>query len=305
MPGATALANRRVADTVRLANLGGRAAFVLDDEVFDAEEVSEGRLSSDPMAVIQQWDLLGPVAASLQPGGGHPLDPSMLGSPVPRPGAIYGLVANYPPAVLPEPALPMVFGKFPTAVTGPYDPIRLPRPDRLPMKSEWTVLEAELAVVIGRGGRHIPADEAPSRVAGYTAAQDVTERIHEFGPRAASVGTMDYAGLKALGKSLDTFCPLGPVLVSLDEFVDPDNLEIECRLNGTVVQSANTADMLMGVGDLVALLSSFCTLRPGDVILTGTPTPLSGPLPRLAVGDVIETTIAGIGTMRNPCEAEA
>ncbi len=289
---------------MRLANLDGRAAFVLDDETFDAEEASDGRLSPDPMGVLQEWDLARAVAASLKRGSGRSLDLSALRSPVPRPGAIYGVVANYPPAVLPEPALPMIFGKFPTAVTGPYDPICLPRPERLPMKAEWTVLEAELAVVIGRGGRHIPVDEAFSRVAGYTVAQDVTERIHEFGPRGSSVGTMDYASLKALGKSLDTFCPLGPLLVSLDELADPDSLELVCRLNGTVVQQASTAELLLGVSGLVAMLSSFCTLRPGDVILTGTPTPVDGQLPRLAAGDVVETTITGIGTMRNECLAE-
>jgi 2-keto-4-pentenoate hydratase/2-oxohepta-3-ene-1,7-dioic acid hydratase in catechol pathway len=82
------------------------------------------------------------------------------------------------------------------------------------MRSEWTGLEAELAVVIGAGGRHIAAAEAFGRVAGFVVAQDITERVHEFGPRSASVGTMNYLGLKAIGKSLDTFCPLGPVLVN-------------------------------------------------------------------------------------------
>ncbi|MHB1444819.1 MAG: fumarylacetoacetate hydrolase family protein [Acidimicrobiales bacterium] len=289
---------------MRAANLDGRAAIVLGDRVFDAEEASGGRLPADPMGLIQVWELARSIAGSFRTDGGSPLESSRLRAPVPRPGAIYGVVANYPPATLPEPAVPMVFGKFPTAVTGPYDPIRLPDPERLPMKAEWTVLEAELAVVIGAGGRHIAPAEALSKVAGFTVAQDVTERVHEFGPRGTSVGTMDYASLKSLGKSLDTFCPLGPMLVSLDELPDPNRLEIECRLNGTVVQKANTADLLIGVADLVSLLSSFCTLRPGDVILTGTPTPLEGSLPRLAAGDVIETEIAGIGLMRNECVAE-
>ena len=112
---------------------------------------------------------------------------------------------------------------------------------------------------------------------------------------------MDYQSLKALGKSLDTFCPLGPVLVTLDELDDPNCLDLECRLNGQVVQKASTSDLLMGVPELVAFLSAFVTLRPGDVILTGTPTPLDGQLPRLQPGDVIETEIAGIGKMRNTC----
>ncbi len=199
----------------------------------------------------------------------------------------------------------MVFDKFPSAVIGPFDDIRLPDARRLPMAAEWTVLEAELAVVIGRGGRHIAAEHALDAVAGYTIAQDITERVHEFGPRGTSVGTMDYESLKALGKSLDTFCPLGPELVTLDELPDPTRLDLECRLNGQLVQKASTADMLMGVADLIAFLSSFLTLRPGDIILTGTPTPITGPLPRISAGDVIETSIAGIGALRNNCIADS
>ena len=141
-------------------------------------------------------------------------------------------------------------------------------------------------------------------VAGFSVAQDITERVHEFGPRGTSLGTMEYESLKALGKSLDSFCPRGPVVVTPDEFADPDALNIECRLNGAVVQKASTADMLMGVADLVSFLSAFVTLRPGDIILTGTPTPIEGQLPRLAVGDVIETAIEGIGRLRNTCVSD-
>jgi 2-keto-4-pentenoate hydratase/2-oxohepta-3-ene-1,7-dioic acid hydratase in catechol pathway len=111
-------------------------------------------------------------------------------------------VANYPPAIAPTPLVPMVFGKFPSSVIGPFDNIRLPDATSLPMGAEWTVLEAELAVVIGVGGRRIRAQGALACVAGYTIAQDITERVHEFGPRGTSVGTMDYESLKAIGKSL-------------------------------------------------------------------------------------------------------
>jgi 2,4-didehydro-3-deoxy-L-rhamnonate hydrolase len=173
------------------------------------------------------------------------------------------------------------------------------------MRSEWTVLEAELAVVIGQGGRRISAADAYKHVAGFTVAQDITERVHEFGPRGTSVGTMEYASLKAMGKSVDTYCPLGPMLVTVDELPVPNDLTIECRLNGQVVQKASTGELLFGVGELVEFLSAFVTLRPGDVILTGTPTPLEGPLPRLTVGDVIETSITGIGSLRNRCVADA
>lgn len=287
---------------VRFGNVGGRGAIVHDDQFFDVEALSGGALPSDPMALLgSHWSSVRELAARVSAHDGQPLVMTQLGAPVPAPRSIFGLVANYPPATLPDPPVPMVFGKFPSSVIGPFDNIRIPVAERLPMGAEWTVLEAELAVVIGQGGRQIPADDALARVAGFTAAQDVTERVHEFGPRKTSVGTMDYESLKALGKSLDTFCPLGPVLVTLDEFEDPQALELECRLNGEVVQKASTGDLLMGVADLVTFLSAFVTLRPGDIILTGSPTPLAGQLPRLTPGDTIETEIGGVGTMRNIC----
>jgi 2-keto-4-pentenoate hydratase/2-oxohepta-3-ene-1,7-dioic acid hydratase in catechol pathway len=287
---------------MRFANVSGRGALVVGEETFDVADLSNGDLPADPMTLIaSHWDEAARLARGLSIGTGQALSDAHLLSPVPLPGAIFGVVANYPPALLPVPAVPMVFGKFASAVAGPFDDIRLPNPARLPMRSEWTVLEAELAVVVGAGGRHIAASDAFDHVAGFVAAQDITERVHEFGPHGTSVGTMNYLGLKALGKSLDSFCPLGPVLVTVDELDNPNALNLECRLNGRVVQKASTAEMLMDVADLVAFLSAFVTLRPGDVILTGTPTALDGPLPRLAPGDVIETEIAGIGALRNTC----
>jgi len=287
---------------MRFANVSGRGALVVGEETFDVADLSNGDLPADPMTLIaSHWGEVAHLARRLPLGAGRALSEADLRSPVPAPRAIFGVVANYPPASLPVPAVPMVFGKFPSAVAGPFDDIRLPNPARLPMRSEWTVLEAELAVVIGASGRNVVAADAFDHVAGFVAAQDITERVHEFGPHGTSVGTMNYLGLKALGKSFDSFCPLGPVLVTLDEFDDPNALDLECRLNGGVVQKASSAELLMGVADLVAFLSAFVTLRPGDVILTGTPTPLDGQLPRLSPGDVIETEIAGIGALRNTC----
>ncbi len=178
----------------------------------------------------------------------------------------------------------MVFGKFPGSVCGPCDEIRLPVAENLPMRAEWTVLEAELAVVIGRCGRRVRAADALGQVAGFMVAQDITERVHEFGPRGTSLGTMEYASLKAIGKSFDTFCPFGPVLVTVDEFPDPCDLALECKLNGEVVQKASTAELLFDVAELIEFLSVFVTFRPGDVILTATPAPLSGGAPTPKAG---------------------
>ena len=291
---------------MRFANLAGRGALVVEDEAFDIANLTEGQLPSDPMSLIAgHWQVLGTLVDFCQPGQGISFADDQLWSPVPRPGAIFGLVGNYPPVTLPSPPVPMVFGKFPNSVTGPCDDIRLPDATTLPMASEWTVLEAELAVVIGRGGRRLPVANAIDAIAGFTVAQDITERVHEFGPRGTQLGVMEYQSLKSLGKSFDTFCPLGPTLVTVDELADHDRLDIECRLNGRIVQKASTEEMLMGVAELVSVLSTFTTLRPGDVILTGTPTPLDGQLPRLAVGDVIQTSITGIGALRNRCVADA
>jgi 2,4-didehydro-3-deoxy-L-rhamnonate hydrolase len=290
---------------MRFANAAGRATLIVDGEAFDIAELSRGVLPSDPMAVIEHhWNTAQTLAQTASPGTGRPVTELDLQAPVPAPRSIFGLVANYPPATAPTPLVPMVFGKFPSSVTGPFDDIRLPDPTSLPMGAEWTVLEAELAVVIGAGGRSIRAQDALACVAGFTVAQDITERVHEFGPRGTSVGTMDYESLKAIGKSLDTYCPLGPAIVTLDEFANPLALGLECRLNRELVQQASTADLIVGIAELVAFLSTFMTLRPGDVILTGTPTPANGQLPRLHPGDVIETTIEGIGTMTNRCIAD-
>lgn len=195
---------------MRFANFAGRGALVVPAGVVDVAATSRGAFPSDPMALLAQWSDLVDAAAELSAGEAAPLAEDLLESPVPEAGSIFGLLANYPPATRPEPPVPMVFGKFPNSVCGPYDEVRLPFAEALPMRAEWTVLEAELAVVIGAGGRRIAASDAFDSVAGFTVAQDITERVHEFGPRGTSVGTMEYASLKAVGKSLDTFCPLGP-----------------------------------------------------------------------------------------------
>lgn len=289
---------------MRFANVDGRACLLVGDQAVDIAQASGGALPADPMAVIGRWADLLDVAGKLSTCSASALEESNLRSPVPSPGSIFGLVANYPPATRPDPPVPMVFAKFAGSVCGPYDEIRLPVAQALPMLAEWTVLEAELAVVIGRRGRRVRAAEALGWVAGFMVAQDITERVHEFGPRGTSVGTMEYASLKSMGKSFDTFCPLGPVLVTLDELPSPRDLVLACKRNGDVVQKASTADLLFDVAELVEFLSAFVTLQPGDVILTGTPAPLGGQLPRLKPGDLIETSIVGIGTLRNLCVAD-
>jgi 2-keto-4-pentenoate hydratase/2-oxohepta-3-ene-1,7-dioic acid hydratase in catechol pathway len=183
---------------------------------------------------------------------------------------------------------PVVFCKFPTAIRGPGDPIELPD------ASSEVDYEAELVVVIGRGGRHIPREAAMQHVAGYTCGHDVSARDwqkHKPG------------GQWLLGKSFDSFAPIGPHLVTADEVPDPHNLPIRLRLNGQVMQNSTTAQLIFRIDQLVSYLSQVCTLKPGDLIFTGTPPGVGAarkPPIFLKPGDVAEVEIDGIGTLTNP-----
>lgn len=175
------------------------------------------------------------------------------------------------------PERPLMFLKPPTSVIGPLQPIRYP-PD-----SENVHHEAELAVVMGKVTKNIAIEDVGPHIMGYTAANDVTARDLQF---------LD--GQWTRGKGFDTFCPLGPVI---DTELDPqESLAITCRVNGEVRQSATTADLVFGVGELVAYVSRVMTLLPGDVILTGTPSGV-GPI---EVGDRVEVEVEGIGLLLNP-----
>ena len=209
-------------------------------------------------------------------------------APVPRPRKnVFCLGRNYAEHVREAtgargqefklPAHPVFFTKTPTTVIGPYDDIVWDR--NVTQQVDW---EAELGVIIGIGGKNIPRDHAMSHVFGYTVINDVTAR------------DLQNAHLQFFkGKSLDTFCPMGPRVV---EGLDPSSLAIESRLNGETRQRSTTADLIFDVPALIAFVSGVMTLEEGDVITTGTP-PGVGPL---APGDVIEIEIEGIGVLRHP-----
>jgi 2-keto-4-pentenoate hydratase/2-oxohepta-3-ene-1,7-dioic acid hydratase in catechol pathway len=211
-----------------------------------------------------------------------------LDPPVDRPRMVWGIGLNYRDhaaetgaALPPE---PVVFVKPTGSIVGHGDDIFIPphvtQPD----------YEGELAVVIGRRARDIPEDEALEVVEGVTCAHDVSARDHQF-----------TTGQWSWSKSFDTFCPLGPVLVTPDE-LDLDQLDIETRVSGEVLQSSNTEQLVFDIPKLIAHLSRGITLEPGDVIITGTPGGVGmarNPQRWLEDGDVVEITIAGIGTLRN------
>ena len=208
---------------------------------------------------------------------------------------IYGIGLNYRAhaaetgAKLPD--TPVMFMKPSTAVTGPGSPIQLPAAcDKRPEVD----YEAELAVIIGRSARNVPVRNALDYVFGYTCANDVSARRWQ---KHAGGGQW------VRGKSFDTFCPLGPVLVTADEIPDPQSLAIRSVLNGATMQSSNTRDMIFPVAELIAFISRDTTLLPGTVILTGTPEGVGfarKPPLFLADGDIIEVTVDGIGTLSTP-----
>ncbi|MEX1008247.1 MAG: fumarylacetoacetate hydrolase family protein [Acidimicrobiia bacterium] len=289
---------------MRLATVDGRAALLGGAQVFDVEHASGGRLPSDPMELLgEHWDVLLELAAGgVNRNNGRALADVRLGPPVPRPPAVFSVIANFPPAERNE--FPMVVGKSPTSVSGPFDDIVLPNPNRLPLGRAFVIAEPELGVVTRGSARHLSPASALDAVAGFVVAQDVTERVHEFGG-APSPWEWQHLPAKTLGKSIDTFCPIGPVLLTLDELVDPSALRTRCWIDDVLRVDANTRDMLASVSELVALLSSFMTLLPGMLCLCGSPGTLDGtPMPALAPGDQVRTEIEGIGTMVNRCRPE-
>ncbi|MFF2078235.1 fumarylacetoacetate hydrolase family protein [Kitasatospora sp. NPDC058162] len=232
------------------------------------------------------------VRAALAGGSLPAVDPTGLrvGAPVARPGKVVCIGLNYRDhaeetgAAVPE--RPVVFMKDPSTVVGPFDSVLIPRGSA---KTDW---EVELAVVIGREARYLadPADAAEC-VAGYAISNDVSER--EF--------QLEFSAQWDIGKSCETFNPLGPWLVTPDEVGDPQDLGLRLTVNGEPRQDGGTKNMIFDVGYLVWYLSQYLVLRPGDVINTGTPAGVALGLPGnpyLRAGDTVELSIDGLGTQR-------
>lgn len=189
------------------------------------------------------------------------------------------------------PSEPVLFPKTPNVLIGPGEPIIIPAYLRDYDFDEVRVdYEAELAFIIGRGGKNIPEETALDHIFGYTCFNDVSQRNFQ---------TSDKSGWFR-GKSLDSFGPVGPVIVPADRIGDPQNLEITCRLNGKVVQQGNTSQMIFPIPAIVAFISRHFTLEEGDIIVTGTPKGVG----RLHHGDTVEVEIHGIGVLSNPVVEE-
>lgn len=283
---------------MRIANVAGRLALIRDDRAVDVERASGGTFAADPQAVYARWAEFrawadGIAAADRLSAGqpsAEPFAPEDLGSPAPAPAQVFGIGLNYRDHAgesgfaVPE-GLPPVFTKFRSSIAGPVTRVRVPEGSH----TDW---EVELVVVIGAEARNVPVERAWDHVAGLTVGQDLSDRLAQFqGP----------APQFSLAKSLPGFAPMGPWLVTPDEFGDPDDLALRCTLNGEEMQSSRTRELIFPVPALVSRLSALLPLYAGDVIFTGTPAGvgLSRTPPRwLADGDVLVSEIEGIGSLR-------
>jgi 5-carboxymethyl-2-hydroxymuconate isomerase len=263
----------------------GQTAVVVRD---DGIHVIPGRSLAELVALDAAA-----LDAAVSEAAAQPSPGATLQAPV-RPGKIVAIGLNYLDHVreagMAVPERPLVFAKFPSSVIGPDQEIVID--PAVTGRVDW---EVELAVVIGRRASHVAAADALDHVFGYAVANDVSARDVQFDD-----------GQWVRGKSLDTFCPLGPVVVTADELPDPQALGLRTRVNGELVQDSTTAEMVFGVAELIAFCSASFTLEPGDLLLTGTPWgcgEFMQPPRSLRAGDVVEVEVDGIGRLRNPVVA--
>ena len=272
---------------MKLANINGRAALVLGDEIADIETVSDGRFGPDTMAVYDDWGAFADFAATMSRTTGALVE-TELRNPVPNPRQVFAIGLNYRSHAEESgaaiPGVPATFTKFPASLAGPFDTIEI-EGDTI----DW---EVELVAVIGTRADRVAPSDAWAHLAGVTIGQDISDRTLQFAAGAQF----------SLGKSRRGFGPMGPWLVTPDELADPDDLALGCAVNGEKMQDARTSDLIFGVPRLVAELSAVLPLLPGDVIFTGTPSGIGAvrqPPRFLRSGDVLESWIEGIGTIRN------
>ncbi|WNM34773.1 fumarylacetoacetate hydrolase family protein [Streptomyces sp. Li-HN-5-11] len=280
---------------MRLANLARRLHLITDSGAVDVESASDGRFDADPQKIYARWPEFRAWAETADLSQGRRYAREALGAPTPAPAQLVAVGLNYRDHAtetgfsVPD-GLPPVFAKFASSLSGPYTTVRLPEGN-----VDW---EVELAVVVGATASGVSEEQAWQHVAGYTVAQDLSERVLQMSGPAPQF---------SLGKSHAGFTPLGPWLTTLDEIPDPTSLRLTTEVNGEVVQDGTTRDLLFPVPALIARLSRIITLWPGDVILTGTPAGVGmgcTPPRYLAPGDILTTRIEGLGTLEQRFTAQ-
>ncbi len=269
---------------------GLRTGIIVGDTIIDTG------FDGNMIDLIANWDRLKPrVEAAAARGGGKPLNEIKLCAPVLKPAKIWAIGLNYADHIaeskMETPERQVWFTKAQTSINGPHDPILI-------AKGTFTTdYEVELVAVIGKGGKHIPADHAHEHVFGYCVGNDVTERMWQHATPQWS-----------LGKSFDTHAPIGPWITTADEAGDPHALNLSCSVNGDVRQNSNTRHLVFNIWDQIAHLSTGITLEPGDLIFTGTPGGIGAAMdPRqfLKAGDVVRCEIEKLGVIEGVMAAEA
>jgi 2-keto-4-pentenoate hydratase/2-oxohepta-3-ene-1,7-dioic acid hydratase in catechol pathway len=281
---------------MRLVTINGpdsqRLGIVQDGSVLELPDLGRWPTTMRELAAAGPGALAAIRAWAEGTSGGRPLSAVRLAAPIPDPRKIVAIGLNYADHAaegkVPVPTAPLIFAKFPTTVVGPEDDVVWDR-----SLTDRVDYEAELGVVVGAPARNVSEAEALDHVFGYTCVNDVSARDLQFGD-----------GQWVRGKSLDTFCPVGPWIVTADEIPDPQALTIQCLVNGETLQDSTTANMFFSVRTIIAYCSRAFTLQPGDLIATGTPAGVGvykQPPRLLRDGDEMVIRIEGIGDLRNRC----
>jgi 2,4-didehydro-3-deoxy-L-rhamnonate hydrolase len=280
---------------VKIANLNGRLVLVVGDNLaVDVEKASSGSFSSSIQDIYGRWDEFVSWSRSASTGSAITFDPQNLKCPTPSPSQVFAIGLNYASHAAESgfalPEAPVVFTKYQSCLTGPSGEIVLPEGGN----TDW---ETELVVVIGKNASDVSVSDAWSYVAGLTLGQDISERITQASGPAPQFG---------LGKSFANFGPVGPVVVTPDEFPNPDSIKLGCTINGVEMQNGDTLDFIFSVPELVSRLSRIVTLRAGDIIFTGTPAGVGlgrSPQVYLKPGDQLDTWAEGIGELHHVFKA--
>ena len=273
----------------KLGSNSGRAIFIKDDKYYDVNTISNGDISSNSVEALSDTEKLSQLYINLSDYepcgdiGDINLDPPII------PTNVFAVGLNYKKHAeesnLEIPPFPMIFTKHSTCISGPKSDIC--------MKSDMVDYEAELVFVIGKGGKDINKEVAWDHVAGLCVGQDISDRPVQFHATPPQFN---------LGKSFDTFGPIGPYLVSTDLFDNKESLKLQCWVNDELRQETLTNDLIFDIPYLISYISEFITLNTGDVIFTGTPEGVGATQGKfLKDGDILKTSIEGIGTLENKC----
>ncbi len=284
--------------TYKPAGAGPQLGVLVGDRVVHLAEASGGTLPNDMRSFLELGDDAVKQARALAGDAveaeyGIPLASVQLLAPISNPSKIVAIGLNYMDHVRESggtpPTIATMFAKYPSAIIGPGDAIKWD-----PAVTRKVDFEAEMAFVVGKTARNVSEENAYDYIAGYMNCHDVSARDLQ----------LEMGDQWIMGKSLDTFCPLGPYLVTKDEVGDPHNLSVRCLVNGEAMQDSNTKELVFNIPYLMAYLSRGITLLPGDVVTTGTPKGVGAfrePPIFLKDGDVVTVEVEGLGQLTNPC----